>query len=65
MTEPAAQAREYARAGTPTSFSNQRSAAAEGILAGLIFTYDLGVRGHVLLKLLAVPFLRQRLSGAQ
>jgi hypothetical protein len=38
------------------------SDAAEGILTRLIFTYDLGVRDPVLLKMLTVPFLSQRLS---
>ncbi|ASY56349.1 MULTISPECIES: hypothetical protein [Sinorhizobium] len=45
--------------------TSRDSAAAEGILARLIFTYDLGVRDPVLLKMFAVPFLRQRLTGTQ
>ncbi|MET4691910.1 hypothetical protein [Sinorhizobium fredii] len=43
----------------------RESIVAEGILSRLIFTYDLGVRDPALLKMLAVPFLRQRLSGTQ
>ncbi|PDT81796.1 hypothetical protein [Sinorhizobium sp. BJ1] len=45
--------------------TSRDSAVAEGILTRLIFTYDLGVRDPVLLKMLTVPFLRQRLSGTQ
>ncbi|WP_018239689.1 hypothetical protein [Ensifer sp. BR816] len=45
--------------------TSRGSVAAEGILTRLIFTYDLGVRDPLLLKILTVPFLRQRISGAQ
>ena len=41
--------------------TSRDSAVAEGILTRLIFTYDLGVHDPVLLKMLTVPFLRQRL----
>ncbi|WP_331374856.1 hypothetical protein [Sinorhizobium chiapasense] len=39
------------------------SAVAERTLTRLIFNYDLGIRDPALLKILTVPFLRQRLSG--
>ncbi|MDK1373458.1 MULTISPECIES: hypothetical protein [unclassified Sinorhizobium] len=41
------------------------STVAEGTLTRLIFNYDLGIRDPALLKVLTVPFLRQRLSGTQ
>lgn len=39
------------------------SAVAEGALTRLIFNYNLGIRDPAMLKMLTVPFLRQRLSG--
>ncbi|MCA1439979.1 hypothetical protein I6F07_07020 [Ensifer sp. IC4062] len=41
------------------------SAVAEGTLTRLIFNYHLGIRDPAMLKMLTVPFLRQRLSGTQ
>ena len=41
------------------------STVAEGTLTRLIFNYHLGIRDPALLKMLTVPFLRQRLSGTQ
>ncbi len=41
--------------------TSRGSDEAEGILTRLLFTYELGVRDPVLLKMLAVPFLSQRL----